>query len=162
MCPLRLPPPRSLLRRPLAPCLSPLPASQHGDRSILSRVTQELPAREIAEPQCLPDKPAASQSGPSSPAPARGVPQGAGLWGPRQGRGPRAERSPRLFPALRLESSGRSPAADGVGFNAVLSTFPLQGPALIQELIVLTLTCFNRSKVSINHFLVGPLITALC
>lgn len=64
---------------------------------------------------------------------------------------------------LRCGSSPHSPSPifDEVVFNAVLSSFPLQRIALIQELIVLTLTCFNGSKVSINHFLVALLITAL-
>lgn len=57
---------------------------------------------------------------------------------------------------------GPSPASDREALDAVSSAVPLQRTALIRELIVLTLTCFNRSKVSINHFLVALLITALC
>lgn len=128
---------------------SPPPASLRWRRncSTFSQVAQESPSHEIAEPPRLPDKlTVCPRCPPTSQAPARGDRRGAGggWW---EG---------------AVEASRPSPARDGESFAAVLSTFPLQGIALIQELIVLTLTCFNRSKVSINHFLVAPLITALC
>lgn len=66
-----------------------------------------------------------------------------------------------FFTSRRFKSSQPLPRLAGGPFSAVLSTFALQGIALIQELIVLTLTCFNRTGVSINHFLVALLITAL-
>lgn len=72
-------------------------------------------------------------------------------------------REPCSLPFPVAESlRGPSLASDREALDAVSSAVPLQRTALIRELIVLTLTCFNRSKVSINHFLVALLITALC
>lgn len=45
-------------------------------------------------------------------------------------------------------------------FKAILSAFTLQWTDLIQKLIALTLTCFNKPKVSINHFFSGCTFSA--
>lgn len=69
-----------------------------------------------------------------------------------------------VTPFPTFSSPGQSPSPSpvrGIASKAVFSTL-LWRDFLDLELIVLALTCFNRTKVSINHFLVALLITALC
>lgn len=115
------------------------PLSVHPNRSGSS-------IRDIAEPTCLPHKLA-----PKPPTPA-----GGGHGGQRGGR---QENLP-LFPSRGLPSSQPLPRPRG---RAVQCFIHLRsaGTAWMQELIVLTLTCFSRTGASINHFLVALPISAL-
>lgn len=65
------------------------------------------------------------------------------------------ERGSALSPAGSSSEAGCSlmlSFCSGCGFKGILSACTLQRTDLIQKLIALTLTCFNKPKVSINHF----------
>lgn len=126
MCPVHLPELCSLLRRPLAPGLSPY-TSRHRSRSISSQVTLDSATREIAEPASLPDQLTASRSRPKVSGSSPGGPGGRSPVGTTEGPASEGGKEHPSLPAPRLESPGPSPAAGGAAFNAIFSTFPLQG-----------------------------------